>query len=813
MSDGSTRIYELAKEYKVSSSAMLKVLRELMFQPKSHMSVASPEMIAAVKGYFAREKRVAKEEMDQRAQKQAEAKAAERKRREDERKKAAEARAKARAEEEKKRKPAVDKKQEQKKDPSSKRTQESPRKAVEVRPKKERETRPEQKPEAGSAVKTTTVGGIKVTDKSSKVGGMIREIDKKQRKRARRRKKDRRTVDQTEVAKSFKATMAEIQGGTGRKRYKRTSQGQGRDEGPDNVLEVNEYISLAELAKLMDRKPAELISKLFEMGAMATINQRLDMDTIEMLASEYGFEVSEVAEVGEEVKETESEEHLEPRAPVVTIMGHVDHGKTSLLDYIRHTDVVAKEAGAITQHIGAYQIVHEEGNITFLDTPGHEAFTAMRARGAHVTDIVVLVVAADDGVRPQTTEAIDHARAAGVPIIVAINKTDKPNANPDAIRTQLTEHKLVAEEWGGKTTMVEVSAKTGDGIDKLLEMILLQAGIMDLRADPTIRAQGIIIESQLEKGRGPVVTVLIQKGTCRVGDSVVAGTCQGHIRAMTNERDQRLDSAGPATPVQITGLNGVPQAGDSFMVVKTDQEAKEIAGRRDQVKREHDSRRMQGRVSLDKVFDRIKEGQMKEVRLLIKADVDGSAEVLADTLGSISNEEVRTTIIHRGVGTVTESDVLLAAASNAVIIGFQVSMDPRAREVAAQEHVDVRTYDVIYEAESDVKKALEGLLAPEVSESYVGSAEVRELFRVPKIGVIAGSYVRDGRINRKDQVRVTRDGKTIYKGTIGSLKRFKDDVREVKESFECGIGVENFNDLKVGDIIEAYQLVETARTL
>ena len=814
MTEGSTRIYELAKEYKVSSSAMIKVLRELMFQPKSHMSVASPEMIAAVKGYFAREKQVAKEEMDQRAQKQAEAKAAERKKQEEQRKKAAEARAKARAEAEQKKKAPVEKKQEPKQAPPSRaRVEEKPRKTAAAKPSREPARKPVEQPETTSPVKTTTVSGIKVTDKSSKVGGMIREIDKKQRKRVRRRKKDRRTVDQTEVAKSFRATMAEIQGGPTRKRHKRTSQGQAYDEGPDNVLEVNEYISLAELAKLMDRKPAELISKLFEMGAMATINQRLDMDTIEMLASEYGFEISQVAEVGEEVKQTESEEHLEPRAPVVTIMGHVDHGKTSLLDHIRHTDVVATEAGAITQHIGAYQIVLEDGNITFLDTPGHEAFTAMRARGAHVTDIVVLVVAADDGVRPQTTEAIDHARAANVPIVVAINKVDKPNANPDNIRTQLTEHKLVAEEWGGKTTMVEVSAKTGEGIDKLLEMILLQAEIMDLQADPTIRAQGIVIESQLEKGRGPVVTVLVQKGSCSVGDSVVAGTCQGRIRAMTNERNQRVESAGPTTPVQITGLNGVPQAGDSFMVVKSDQEAKEIAGRRDQVKREHDSRRIQGRVSLDKVFDRIKEGQMKEVRLLIKADVDGSAEVLADTLGSISNEEVKTTIIHRGVGTISESDVLLAAASDAVIIGFQVNIDPRSREVAAQEHVDIRTYDVIYEAESDVRKALEGLLAPEVSEAYAGSAEVRELFKVPKAGVIAGSYVRDGRINRKDLVRVTRDGKTIYKGTISSLKRFKDDVREVKESFECGIGVENFNDLKVGDVIEAYQLVETARTL
>ncbi|MFH1686708.1 MAG: translation initiation factor IF-2, partial [bacterium] len=456
---------------------------------------------------------------------------------------------------------------------------------------------------------------------------------------------------------------------------------------------------------------------------------------------------------------------------------------------------------------------HAEGVVTFLDTPGHEAFTAMRARGAHITDIVVLVVAADDGVRPQTIEAIDHARAAGVPIIVAVNKIDKPTANPDQIRTQLTEHKLVAEEWGGKTIMVNVSAKSGEGVDKLLEMILLQAELEDLKADPDIRGQGVVIDARLERGRGPVTTVLIQKGSCAVGDSVVAGTCSGHIRTITNEYDKPIDTVGPATPAQITGLNGVPQAGDSFMVVQNDQEAKEIALKRSQIKREHDVRHTHGRVSLDRVFDQIKEGQMKEIRLVIKADVDGSAEVLADTLGSIANDEVKTLIIHRGVGTITESDVLLAAASDAIIIGFQVSLDPRAREVSRNERVDIRNYDVIYEAENDVKKALEGLLSPAISESYAGSAEVRQLFRVPKAGVIAGSYVRDGRLNRSDIIHIVRDGKVIHKGTLSSLKRFKDDAKEVKESFECGIGIQDFNDLKVGDVVEGYITIETARTL
>lgn len=748
MTKGSQRIYELAKEYKISSQAMLNIIRELKYEPKSHMSVASDEMIAAVKKKFTEQKKVAKKEMEQRS---------------------APARKKA-----------------------GDSTNSEPAKKEAV----------------------TTIGSIKVKDSASSVAGMMRRIDKKQRKKERRRKKDRRTVDKVEVAKSFKATMANLSTSKTRKRYHKGGSSISDEQGrPENLLDINEFMSLAELAKLMELKPAELIAKLFEMGMMATINQRLDMDTIEMLAGEFGFEVAQIAEIGDNVKEEEDSDRLITRAPIVTIMGHVDHGKTSLLDYIRKTNVVAGEAGAITQHIGAYTVNTDSGHIAFLDTPGHEAFTAMRARGAHLTDIVVLVIAADDGVRPQTIEAIDHSRAAGVPIIVAINKIDRPNANPDAIRTQLTEHNLLSEEWGGKVIMIEISAKTGDNIDKLLEMILLQAEMMDLKADPDIRAQGIIVDSQLEKGRGPVATVLIQKGTCSIGNSIVAGVCNGHVRTITNDQNQALKNIGPSTPAQITGLHGVPQAGDSFMVVANDQEAREITLKRNQVKREQDVRLTHGRVSLDKVFDRIKEGQIKEIRLIIKGDVDGSVEVLSDTLGGIANDEVKTNIIHKGVGSITESDVLLAAASDAIIIGFQVRPDTRAREVAKNEQVDVRTYDVIYEAETDIRKALEGLLSPDISEKFVGSAEVRELFKVPKIGVIAGSYIKEGRFNRKDKVQVLRDGKVIYKGVLSSLRRFKDDAKEVKEGFECGIGVENYNDLKVGDIIEAYELVETARKL
>ncbi|MDX9856949.1 MAG: translation initiation factor IF-2 [candidate division Zixibacteria bacterium] len=744
----SKRIYELAKEYKISSNAMLTILEELKFEPKSHMSVATPEMVEAVEKKFAVEKQEAKKDMKQKIQ------------------------AKAKV-------PAVQ----------------------------------GQGPVSDASVVTSS-GGIKVKDSTDKLSSVLRRIEKKKKKKERRRKKGRREVDKAEVARAFKATMAGISGGKARRKYRRGgSEFDEADNHDSNVIEINEYMSVAELAKLMDVKPVDVIGKLMGMGAMATINQRLDMDTIQMVASEFGFETREVGDIGDEAREDEHEDQLELRAPVVTVMGHVDHGKTSLLDYIRHTNVVAGEAGAITQHIGAYEVHHNDQRIVFLDTPGHEAFTAMRARGTQITDIVILVVAADESVMPQTLEAIDHARAANVPIIVAINKIDKPNANPDNVRTQLSQHNLLDESWGGKTIMVEVSAKSGQGIDRLLDMVLLQAELLELKADPGIRGQGVIVDSRLERGRGPVATVLIQRGTCAIGDPIVAGMYSGRIRTMVNDREEKMEIIGPSTPAQITGLSGVPQAGDSFLVVHDDQEAREITLRRSQIKREYEHRRPQGAVTLEKVFDQIREGQIRELRLIIKGDVDGSVEVLSDTLGKIATDEVKTHIIRSGVGAVTESDVLLAAASDAVIIGFQVAPDTRARELARTEKVDIRQYSIIYEAESDIRKALEGLLSPTVSENLVGSAEVRNTFRVPKVGLIAGCYVKEGRINRKDRIKLVRDGKIVYSGSIGSLRRFKDDAREVKEGYECGIGIENFQDVKLGDVIEAYELVETARTL
>jgi len=777
------KIHDLAKEYKVSAHAMLKIVQDMGYPIKSHMSVATPEVVNAVSLRFAQERRQAKLEMEQKRKAVLET---ERHRAEAEARVKAEAAAAAQAASES--------------DVLAKIDGLTRGKLIKAAPPKKVE--PEEAPAPERSV-----------PRVQPAAAPPKKTEAKKRRKDRKKKKERRQVDQIEVARSFRATMADLSGSKTKRKYRKSAADSDTEAGDQNVIEVSEFITVAELAKVMDHKPAEVVAKLMEMGMLATINQRLDLDSIEMVAGEFGFDIKQQAEVGEEAREEEHEEDLVTRAPVVTVMGHVDHGKTSLLDYIRKTNVVAGEAGAITQHIGAYEVEHNGSRIIFLDTPGHEAFTAMRSRGTQITDIVVLIVAADEGVRPQTLEAIDHARAAGVPIVVAISKVDKPGANPDEVRTQLANHNLLVEEWGGKVIAVNISSKSGEGVDRLLEMILLQAEMMDLKADPSIRGQGVVVDAKLEKGRGAVATVLIQRGSCSVGDPILAGVYHGHVRTIQNDREQRLEQIGPATPAQITGLSGVPQAGDSFLVVKDDQEAREITSRRGQIKREYDARRPQGAITLEKVFSRIQDGQIQEVRLIIKGDVDGSVEVLSDTLGKIETDEVKTSIIHRAVGPISESDVLLAAASDAIIIGFQVGPEPRARELAAKEKVDIRRYDVIYEAEDDVKKALEGLLAPTLSEQFVGLAEVREIFKVPKVGIIAGCYVREGRVARKDRVRLTRDGKTVYSGNISSLKRFKDDTREVKEGFECGIGIENYNDIKVGDLIEAIEVVETARTL
>jgi len=586
-----------------------------------------------------------------------------------------------------------------------------------------------------------------------------------------------------------------------------------RDTAPKHIV-IPETISVQDLAAKMSRKASELIMRLMNLGVMATINQELDAETATILASELGVTVEVKAEkslaVIEEVADDPAD--LRPRSPVVTVMGHVDHGKTSLLDAIRLTNVTASEAGGITQHIGAYQVEINGQKITFLDTPGHEAFTAMRARGAQVTDIVVLVVAADDGVMPQTVEAINHAKAAGVPIIVAINKIDKENAQPDRVKQELTEYGLVVEEWGGDTIAVPVSAKTKHNIEQLLEMILLVAEVRELKANPNRPAVGTVIEAELDKGKGPVATVLVAKGTLNIGDVAVAGTAFGRIRAMTDDKGRRVKKAGPAVPVEVQGLSEVPPVGEQLTVVADEKLARQIVAARASERRIEEAKQT-AKVSLEDLFDKIKEGEVKDLNLIIKADVQGSVEALRSALERLSTSEVRVNPIHGGVGAITETDVMLAAASNAIIIGFNVRPDSNTKATADIQGVDVRLYRVIYDAIEDVKAAMTGLLAPEFREVVLGKAEVRQVFRVPKIGAVAGSFVSEGKVMRNAKARVVRDGIVVHEGAIESLRRFKDDVREVAEGYECGIGIERFNDLKEGDIIEAFVVEEVKRQL
>ncbi len=581
-----------------------------------------------------------------------------------------------------------------------------------------------------------------------------------------------------------------------------------------NVMEITEFATTADLARMMDLNPNQIILKCMQMDLMVTINQRLDKDTIMLIAEDFGFKVEFQEAINEnEIEIVDNEDDLLPRAPIVTIMGHVDHGKTTLLDFIRQSNIVAGEAGGITQHIGAYQVELDNGRqITFLDTPGHAAFTAMRARGAQVTDIVVLVVAADDSVMPQTIEAISHARAAGVPIIVAINKVDKPDANPDRIRQQLANQGVLVEEWGGKVQSIEISAKFGQNVDLLLEKILVEADLLDLKANPHRQAVGTIIEAVMKKGFGPVATVIILNGTLNISDPFVSGNSYGKVRAILDEREKRVESAGPSDPVLVVGFNTLPQAGDNFRAVENEIEARNIATERARLKREQELRQVRS-ISLDQISQRIQEGKVKDLNLILKADVSGSAEALSDSILKLSNDEVRVNILHKGVGTISETDVMLAAASEAVIIGFNVSTDPNARKIAENEKVDIRNYNIIYDCLNEIQLALEGLLTPEYQEETTGIAEVRQLFKISKIGTIAGCYMQMGKILKSDKIRVLRDGLIIFSGHISSLKRGKDDAREIDAGFECGIQISGFNDLQIGDTIESYKINEIKRKL
>ncbi|MBM3319333.1 MAG: translation initiation factor IF-2 [Candidatus Eisenbacteria bacterium] len=716
------RIYQVAKDFHVSSEAMLKVLREMRVDAKSHMSSIDEDLIEEIRKRFAAEKAAVREK--------------------------------------------------------------------EVRKRELMEHRAKEETPASK----TSVRPLKPVEKD-----------------AARKGRRRRVVDEKAVRDSVRKTLAGLDIGRRRRRRRRPEEEEEKREGGVAPLRVSEFLSVGELAGLLGVTPSEVIAKCMELGLLVTINRRLDRDTIETVAVEFGRDVEFVSEFeGEPVEEGEAKRVS--RHPVVTIMGHVDHGKTSLLDYIRKSNVIAGEVGGITQHIGAYEVETPGGRITFLDTPGHEAFSAMRARGAQVTDLVVLVVAADEPLMPQALEAIDHARAAGVAILVAVNKIDLPGADPMRIKQQLADRGLQSDEWGGKTVTVEVSAKTGVGVDRLLEMILLVAEMMEMTSDPSRKARGTVVETRLEPGRGVVVTMLVQQGTLRVGDPFVAGIHYGKVRALFDERGRPRTEGGPSSPVEVLGCSGAPQAGDTFQVVADEREAREISTRRKQQAREH-VLRAQKRVRLEDVYAQIQAGEIPRLSLVLKGDVDGSVEALSDSLQKLSTDEVQVEVIHRGVGPITESDVLLAAASNAIVIGFHVKADVRAAALANEEGVNILFYQIIYEAVSDVQHAMEGLLRPELRQKTIGQVEVREVFKIGRVGVVAGSYVQSGTVVRNARVRVLREGNAIYEGRIASLRRFKEDVREVQAGFECGIVLDAFQDIQKTDILEIFQVEEIARKL
>lgn len=667
-------------------------------------------------------------------------------------------------------------------------------------------------------------------DVAGKPGGgspQEKKGDRDQFKSRKKKKKQLRPeVSEEDVQKQIKDTLARLttkgkSKGAKHRREKREAVSQKQQEeleqqeAEKQIIKVTEFVSVNELATMMEVPATDVISVCMNLGLLVSINQRLDAETMALVADEFNFKVEFISvEVQEAIKEEEdTEEQLLPRSPIVTVMGHVDHGKTSLLDYIRKANVIAGEAGGITQHVGAYNVEIGEGKtITFLDTPGHEAFTAMRARGAQVTDIAIIVVSADDNVMPQTVEAINHASAAGVPIVFAINKIDKAGANPEKIKEELANMNYLVEAWGGKYQSQDISAKQGTNIDLLLEKVLLEAEMLDLKANPNKKALGTVIESELDKGRGYMSTLLIEAGTLRIGDVVLAGSYFGHAKAMYNERGKRIEEVGPAAPVQILGLNGAPQAGDKFNVLEGDKEAREIANKREQLQREQ-SMRTQKHITLDEIGRRIAIGNFQEINIIVKGDVDGSIEALSDSLIKLSTEEIQVNIIHKGVGQISETDIMLAVASNAIIVGFQVRPSMNARKLAEKEEIDIRLYSIIYDAINEIKDAMEGMLSPDIKEEIVATVEVRETFKIKKVGTIAGCMVKEGKINRNTRVRVIRDGIVIYTGGLGSLKRFKDDVKEVASGYECGLNIENFNDIKVSDIVEGYEEVEVKKKL
>ena len=798
------RVYQVAKEKKLSSDALISMLKGMGQEVRSHMSVVTPEMLEAITRKIDEEKRSSIEEVQRQKVKETQRKA--------------EARAARQPPDTKEESKPRDSRTGRRRDdpalgpgasgPVPERTEEGRRRG------KRRGAKVDQDMLNELRETHTADRPAEKTPSSPDVSGRWRAGGGRQRRR--------KQVDSQAVQESVRKTLSQISEGRTRRRYDRSRAEGGAEETQEaRVLHVGEFSTVGELAEAMQVRPAEVIAVCLHLGVVVTINQRLEMDTMVTVADEFGYELrrleaaeqEEGVDFGDEALDDEGDvgEPL-PRPPVVTVMGHVDHGKTSLLDYLRKTNVVKGESGGITQHIGAYAVRVPEGrSITFLDTPGHAAFTAMRARGARITDLVILIVAADDSVMPQTIEAIDHARAAQVPIVVAINKIDLPTADPERIKRELAEHNILVEGWGGQVSCAEVSATTGAGIEELLESVLLEADVLELNAFPEKRGRGTVVEGQLDRGRGAVATVLIQDGTLNQGDPFVTGMYGGRVRALMDENNRHIKSVGPGRPVQVLGLGGVPQAGDAFTVVPTERDAKAIVAKRQQIKREQDARRRS--LTLGDLQHQIQEGRIQDLNVVVKGDVDGSVEAITQELGGITHEEVRVAVIHAAVGPVSENDVMLASASGAVIIAFHVLIENSARDMAEENGVEIREYSVIYEVIEELRAALSGLLAPTLEEHVTGTVEVRQLFSSSRAGNIAGCYVQDGRIARGSKVRLRREEEIVWEGRIASLRRFKDDVREVLEGFECGISLEGHNDVREGDFIEAVNVVETARTL
>jgi translation initiation factor IF-2 len=802
------KVYKLAQEFKVSSEALVQLLHQMGIPVKSHMSTVDENLRDDIKKKFESERAEIKKEYDRKKHIITKAKEDLIAKMENEKEEARKAKIAAEA---------------PKTPPPVQATQQQPHQAEKDVRRRQEFTRTDSHASTQATDRITAkyfapttppqAGAPLPSEKQSDGSG--RGSFKKGKKKKEKKRFERPEINEFQLKANVKKTLAKIGSGSARKKYKKdVTQKENEDTTDKKNLNVSEFVTVAELANMMKKSVAEVIAKCLELGLFVTINQRLDFETIEMVVDEFGFIAKLMNEYAadEEAVAEDATENLLPRSPVVTVMGHVDHGKTSLLDYIRKTNVIAGEAGGITQHIAAYEVKTANGPITFLDTPGHEAFTAMRARGSQITDIIVLVVAADAGVMPQTKEAIDHARAANVPLLVAINKIDLPTANLDRVKSELAGYNVLVEDYGGQISCVSISAKTGKGVDKLLEMLALETQILELKANPEGFARGVVIESELDKGRGPIATVLIQKGTLVKGDAFVTGMHSGRVRDLINERGQIVEKAGPSKPIIVLGLSGTPQAGDSFRVVADEKEAREISARRRLAQKEREMRRI-GAVSLDHLYEQIQAGNVKNLDLIIKGDVDGSVEALAASLEKLSTAEIKVRVIHKSVGAIKETDINLATASNAIIIGFHLSPNSKIREMAKKDGVDIRTFRIIYEAIDAVKKAMEGMLEPETRENILSSIEVRQVFKVAKTDSIAGCFVISGTVKNGSKARVIRDDVEIADTKISSLRRQKDDVREVQTGFECGLTLDNFNDFRENDRVETYEEIQVARKL